>query len=203
MDKSVHVLGWRSVRIGRNCVIGNGTTFNVNNGQGRERIVIGDFSYVGSFNFFSNGGLIQLGDYCLLGPGCRFLGANHIYSDPLRPYISTGVTDHGQILLGTNCWLGTDVTILGSVTVGHGSVLGAGSLVTRDVPPFSLALGNPARIVKRYDIASKEWVPAANFTPEMEAMLPDEESYRAVLRANCPTIAMPYAAAGPSRGHLA
>lgn len=203
VERSVHVLGWRSVRIGRNCVIGGSTTFNVNNGRKIDRILIGDNSYIGRFSFFSNGALIRLGDYCLVGPGCRFLGADHVFSDPFRPYISTGVTDDGQILVGANCWLGADVTLLGSLTIGHGSVIGACALVSSDVLPFSLVIGRPARVVKRFDMTSRAWVPIAEFTPEMEAMLPDEASYLSMLRAVCPAIAMPYAAAGPSRGDLA
>lgn len=203
VDRDVHVLAWRSVRIGRNCVIGAGSTLNVNNGRGLPRIVIGDNVYVGRFNFFSNGDLIQLGDYCLLGPGCRFLGADHVYSDPFQPYIMTGVTTDGRQIVGTNCWLGTDVTLLGSLTVGHGSVLGARALVTRDVPPFSLVVGSPARVVKRFDMTGRSWIPVAQFTADMEALLPDEAAYLAILRSAAPSVTMPFAAAGPSQGDLA
>lgn len=203
IDASVHVLAWHSVRIGRNCVIAGDTVLNINNGDRKPRIVIGDNVYVGRFNFFSNGELIRLGDYCLIGPGCRFLGADHVYSDPFRPYITTGVTNAGQLVLGANCWLGTDVTLLGSLAVGHGSVIGACALVTRDIPPFSLAVGSPARVIKRYDIGSRSWVAAADYTPKMEAMLPDELTYLAMLHKAAPRINMPYDAAGPSRGDLA
>jgi acetyltransferase-like isoleucine patch superfamily enzyme len=203
IDPSVHVLAWRSVLIGRNCVVGGGSIFNINNGRGLPRVVIGDHVYVGRFSFFSNGDLIRLGDYCLLGPGCRFLGADHVYSDPFTPYIATGVTEDGRQIVGANCWLGTDVTLLGSLAVGHGSILGAGALVTRDVPPFSLVVGSPARIIKRFDMTTKSWIPVADFSPEMELMLPNEADYLAILRTAAPTIAMPFAAAGPSQGDLA
>jgi maltose O-acetyltransferase len=55
------------------------------------------------------------------------------------------------ITIEDNCWLGGNVTICGGVTVGHGSVIGAGSVVTRDIPPNSLAFGNPCRVVRKID----------------------------------------------------
>lgn len=203
IDRSVHVLGWRSVRIGRRSIIGGGSVLNVNNGGGRLRIDIGDHVYVGRFGFFSNGALIRIGDYGLIGPGCRFLGADHVFADPFRPYIATGVTDTGELVLGVNCWLGAGVTVLGGVTIGHGSVVGANALVTRDLPPFSVAMGSPARVVQRYDMARGTWIPAQDFTPELAALLPDEDAYRATLQRAAPTIPMPFAAAGPSRGDRA
>jgi acetyltransferase-like isoleucine patch superfamily enzyme len=203
IDPGVHVLAWRSVSIGRNCVVGGGTTFNINNGQGISRIVIGNNVFVGRFSFFSNGAMISVGDYCLLGTGCRYLGAGHDYSNPMTPYIACGVPDSGTITIGANCWLGTDVTLLGSLTVGHGSVLGARALVTRDVPPFSLVVGSPACVVKRFDVTTQAWIPVADFTAEMAALLPDEAAYLAILRTAAPNVTMPFAAAGPSQGDLA
>jgi acetyltransferase-like isoleucine patch superfamily enzyme len=203
VDRDAHVLGWSSVRIGRKVVIAAGSILNVNHRDGQPRIVIGDYSFVGRGSFFSSGDRIEIGAYAMLSPGGRFLGAHHHYDDPMRPYITTGVSQGGTIRLGVNCMTGADVTILGPVSVGHGCVIGAGALVTHDVPRFSLVIGRPARIIKRYDMGSRNWIAVEDFTPDMETMLPDEATYLALLQAACPSIAMPYAAAGPARGDLA
>lgn len=202
VERSVHVLSWRHVRIGRNTVISGDSIFNVNNGHGPVRITVGDHVFVGRFCFFTNGQGIAIGDYALVGLGCRFLGAGHDV-DPLRPRVTSSVPDRGRIAVGVNAWLGTDVTVLGDVSIGHGSVVGARALVTGDIPPFSVAVGTPARVTKRFDMGNRQWIPVQNFTPAMEALLPDEDSYRAALQAGFPSIPMPYAAAGPSRGDLA
>lgn len=202
IDPSVHVLGWRAVRIGRNVVIAGGSILNVNNRDASPKIVIGDNSYIGRYSFFSSGISIEIAPYALLSPGCRLLGAHHVYDDPFRPYISTGVTKNGVLRLGTNVMMGANATIMGSVAIGHGSVIGANALVTHNVPPFSLVVGSPARIVKRFNILTRRWVAIADFTPEMERILPCEESYLVGLRTIMPSIAMPYAAAGPAQGDL-
>ena len=53
------------------------------------------------------------------------------------------------ITIGNNCWIAANVTICGGVTIGEGSVIGAGSVVTKDIPPHSLAVGNPCRVIRK------------------------------------------------------
>ena len=203
LAKTVNVLGWRNARIGAHTVICEGTCINVNHRGGVEpRISIGDYCFIGRRNFFTNGENIVLKDYCMTGVDCHFNGGDHDISDPFVPHICTPVLLRNTISLGVNCRLGTDVLIIGDVTIGHGCMVGAGSLVTKSAPPFSLLVGSPARVIKRYDMLSQSWIPAADFTPEMEAMLPDEDSYLATLKANKPFILMPIDAAGQSRGDL-
>ncbi len=204
IERDVHVLGWDALRIGRNVIVSTGTWLNVNNAAaGETRITIGDFSYIGRRNFISSGKIVVLGDYTMTGLDCHFLGANHHFTDPFRPYIATGVSDDASIRLGVNCWLGASVTVLGNVTIGHGCVIGAGALVNRDIPPFSIAVGNPARVIKRYDVIDQCWRAADRFTAEMEAAIPLEADYRAGLARAVPTIRMPKRAAGHQRGDLA
>ncbi|WP_211150546.1 DapH/DapD/GlmU-related protein [Novosphingobium sp. HR1a] len=203
VGKHSQVLGWRSVKLGRNAVVGDGAVLNVNHrGRNSVQIAVGHSSFVGARSFFSPAELIEIGAFALVGIDCKFLGAGHLYSDPMKPYIATGTSTEGRMVIGTNCWLGVGVTVLGSVTIGHGSVIGANSFVRSNIPPFSIAIGDPARVIRRYDPIGRDWVATDQFTPEMDAALPDPESYLAALEAQHPNLAIPVLAAGPSQGDL-
>lgn len=62
-----------------------------------------------------------------------------------------GVEYAGQVTIGDDCWIGGNVTIMPGVTIGKGCTVGSGSIVTKDIPEFSVAIGNPARVVKKVD----------------------------------------------------
>ena len=204
VEKDVHGLGWRSIKIGNHVIICSRTVFNVNSpGHEITRISIDDWSFVGQNNFFSPGEIIAIGRYFLSGPGCRFLGADHVMTDPMLPYISSGIASKGVIRVGCNVWFGAGATVLGHVDIGHGSVIGANALVTGDVPPFSTVVGSPARVVRRYDVLSSTWIRADEFTADMAAALPNEVAYQAAIEQKTPYIHMPYRAAGFQRGDLA
>lgn len=202
--RDAHILGWQSVRIGDHVVVGSRSVLNVNFVErGTDRIVIGDYTFVGQQNFFSSGELIALGHYTMTGYGCKFLGAGHNIDDPAIPYIASGIRDGGIIRSGCNVWFGVGATILGSVRIGHGSIIGANAMVMADIPPFSVAVGNPAHVIKRYDFLSCRWIAADAFTADMEAAIPDEAQYLAMIVQRTPHIHMPYAAIGPQQGDLA
>ncbi len=203
IDRTAHFLGWNNIRVGRNCMISEGSWLNVNQRFGNHvAINIADDCFIGRRNFFSSGKLIHIGPYALIGADCRFLGSDHVFSDPFQPYIATGTTNQNTIYLGANCWVGANVTFVGGPKIGHGSVIGAGAVVNKDIPPFSLVVGSPARVLKRFDPISREWKPLAEFTEAMNSALPSEEEYLAQLKANAPRIRMPVPAAGRSRGDL-
>lgn len=182
VDPSVHVLGWENVRIGKNSVISENTFININFRQKNKICLsIGDYCFIGRRNLFNPGILIKIGSYCLTAPDCKFLGSNHIYTSPFVPYISTGVTDGGLIEIGSNCWLGTDVTVLKGVKIGYGSVIGASTLVNRDIPPLSLVVGNPCKVIKRFDIQSQAWVSVQDYHTDGDQYLLNESEYLEIL----------------------
>lgn len=119
---------------------------------------------------------LVIGNFTSIAGGVTFvLGGNHptdrISTFPLREKLGLeGVhadgfpSSKGDILVGHDVWIGTNATVLSGVTIGDGAVIGAGSLVTRDIPPFTLAVGTPARVVRerfpedlRIELASLEW----------------------------------------------
>ncbi|ALT76191.1 hypothetical protein AT984_02185 [Paucibacter sp. KCTC 42545] len=188
------------MRIGENTVISQDCWLNVNHRNGDQiAIDIGGHSFIGRRNFFSSGARILIGEYVLTANDCHFLGSSHIIDDPLKPCLTTGTTDTDTILIGHNTFLGAGARVLGHVTIGHGSVIGACSLVTRDVPPFSQVAGFPATVRRRYSFPRRAWVPVSDFTSDDELALPAANDYLAQLR-KCPAPRMPYLAAGSDMG---
>jgi acetyltransferase-like isoleucine patch superfamily enzyme len=204
IDRTVHVLGWRNVRIGRNSVVSEGGWLNVNHrSQTSIQIDIEDNCFIGRRNFFSSGALIRIGSYCLTGIDCKFMGSNHIYCDPFLPYIATGTTKEDTIDVGVNCWFGANVSVVGEARIGHGSIIGANAVIIGDIPAFSLVVGNPGRVIKRYDLEVRKWIAVAEYCADSEAKLPSEAEYLEILRARHPCVQMPIRAAGKYLGDLA
>jgi galactoside O-acetyltransferase len=91
-------------------------------------------------------GEINIGDNVAIGPNTVLRAADHVFSNP-NELIKNQGHKGGYIRIEEDSWLGTGVVVLRNVTVGKGSVIGAGAVVTRDVPPFSIAAGVPARVI--------------------------------------------------------
>lgn len=105
----------------------------------------------------NNEGLI-IGNYCSISVGVKFLlGGNHNYntisSYPFKVMMfkteSEEAFSKGKIIIEDDVWIGMDVTILSGVRVGKGSVIGTGSVVAKDIEPYSIVVGNPAKIIKK------------------------------------------------------
>lgn len=99
---------------------------------------------------------VQIGKYCAIAYGLRIRPRNHYtgyanLQDKFQSRYQLPKLDSikGPVIIGNNVWIGDNVLILSGVTVGDGAVLGAGSIVTRDIPPYSIAVGNPARVIKK------------------------------------------------------
>jgi galactoside O-acetyltransferase len=93
------------------------------------------------------GGRILIGNNCLIGPNCVLRAADHVFDDPNIPIRQQGHRS-GMIELEEDVWLGSNVVVTRSVKIGRGSVVGAHSVVTHDLPPYSIAVGVPARRIK-------------------------------------------------------
>lgn len=198
---TVQIIGRSRVRIGENSCIGERTWINVNNRlRSGVAVHIGKNCFVGRDNFFSSGSAISLGDYCLTTIGCRFICSSHVIDDPSVPYITTGTTSEDLIQVGSNCFFGAGCTVLGNVRIGHGSVVGTGAVVTKDIPSFSLAVGAPAKVIKRYSFSKKKWCDVEHLSPEDLAENPAEETYLAAMKFQYPQVPMPWIAAASDFG---
>ncbi|MBQ3084062.1 MAG: sugar O-acetyltransferase [Clostridia bacterium] len=111
-----------------------------------KHIKAGDNLFVNNNCVFVDPGEITLGDNVMIGPQCGFYTALHPLDAETR---IKGYESAHPIVIGNNVWLGGGVKVLPGVTVGDNSVIGAGSVVTKDIPPDSLAYGNPCRVVRK------------------------------------------------------
>ena len=110
-----------------------------------SHISIGDCTYI-NFNLtVLDEAPVTIGSHVFIGPGCSLLTAVHPLDVQER---NKGIEKALPITIGDNVWLGGNVTVLPGVSIGEGSVIGAGSVVTRDVPPRTVVAGNPARIIR-------------------------------------------------------
>lgn len=111
---------------------------------------------IGAGTFLNRGVMVSamdrvtIGAHCMFANGCMITDANHRYDDLQQPIPWQGFTSKGPTLIGDNVWAGANVVITSGVTIGERSVIGAGSVVTRDIPPFSVVAGMPARVIRRY-----------------------------------------------------
>lgn len=102
-------------------------------------------------------GPVKIGDNVIIAQYVVISGLNHRYSDIEMPISEQGV-DIEQIEISDNCWIGANVAIRSGVHIGRNCVIGAGSVVLNDVPDYTLAVGNPARPVKKYCFNTGDWI---------------------------------------------
>lgn len=88
---------------------------------------------------------IYVGDHTMIGPNCTLCTAAHPISPALR---EKGMQYNLPVRIGKNCWLGAGVTVLPGVTIGDNSIIGANSLVNKDIPPNVVAVGSPAKVLR-------------------------------------------------------
>lgn len=95
---------------------------------------------------FLDSDIITVGDRALIGPNCNIICTNHALDAEER--LKGGFCDK-PVVIGDKTWLGANVTVLPGVTIGEGAVIGAGSVITKDIPPYTVAAGNPCRVIKQ------------------------------------------------------
>ena len=112
----------------------------------RARVRIGAGTFLNQGVMIAAQELVEIGAHCMLANGCFVSDASHRFDDPERPITWQGFTSKGPTRIGENCWLGANVVVTSGVSIGERCVIGANSVVTRDVEPFSIAAGVPARV---------------------------------------------------------
>jgi acetyltransferase-like isoleucine patch superfamily enzyme len=122
-------------------------------GDARVRIGAGTFLNMGVM--VASQHLVEIGEHCMLANGCFVSDASHRYDDLERPVPWQGFQSKGPTRIGDNCWLGANVVVTSGVNIGERCVIAANSVVTRDIEPFSLVAGAPARLLRRVEYPTR------------------------------------------------
>lgn len=109
-------------------------------------VSVGDNSGIGINSIIPNG--VTIGKNVMMGQDCYMYTTNHEHSKTDIPMCQQGMTELRPITIGNDVWIGARVIILPGVTIGNGAIIGAGAVVTKDVPDYAVAVGNPAKVIK-------------------------------------------------------
>ncbi len=124
----------------------------INNGVGD--VIIGDRTRIGLGNTII--GPVTIGNDIRLAQNVVLSGLNHNYTDINLPIHEQGVST-APIVVEDESWIGSNAVIVAGVTIGKHSIVAAGSVVTKSVPPYSVVVGNPGRVIKQYNHESQKW----------------------------------------------
>lgn len=145
----------------KNIIIGKGVQiapYSLICPHGKSNIILKDKVNIGMFSRIACIGHITIGENVLTGPNVFISDYNHEYSNVDIPISEQGnTTSNTRVIIGDDCWIGTNSVICGNLTIGKHVVIGAGSFVNRDIPDYCVAVGNPARVVKKYNFEICEW----------------------------------------------
>lgn len=151
LGRNVYIsgLGKKGVQFGDNVSIGAFSRIVVSTSLNNigEGITIGNNVGIGEFAYLGGAGGLEIGDECIVGQYWSCHPENHNYQDIATSIRHQGVSRKG-IKVGKNCWIGSKVTILDGVEIGDGSIIAAGSVVTKSFPANSIIGGVPAKLLK-------------------------------------------------------
>jgi acetyltransferase-like isoleucine patch superfamily enzyme len=139
LEENVHIYRWSIVELG----------------AGRGSLHVGSNTYIQAgciLNAFV--GSIILGANCMIAQHCAFAPYQHGFADARYPMREQPLTSQGDILIEDDVWLGLNVCVMEGVAIGQGAIVGAGAVVTKDIPPYAIAAGVPARVIRFRDTGS-------------------------------------------------
>ncbi len=155
LDQGVYLHACPSgIEIGTETCVMHNTEFHVFNFRDLPHafIKIGKGCFIGESVVIRGQGGVTIGDHVLVAPQAKILAVNHNFTDVTRPVMDQGISGEG-IVIEDGAWIGAGAAVLDGVRVGRGAVIGANAVVTRDVPPHCVAVGSPARVVRKLDVA--------------------------------------------------
>lgn len=127
------------------------------NGKMTPSLVIGSNVYLAKHCCIGCSNRVVLEDDVLFAPYCHITDRNHVYTDIDVPIWKQPSESPGPVVIGSQTWLGFGVQVMPGVTIGRHCVIAAGSIVTKDIPDYCVAVGAPAKVVKKYNVETKKW----------------------------------------------
>jgi acetyltransferase-like isoleucine patch superfamily enzyme len=147
------------IEIGAGTYVMHGAVLHVYNFRDlpHSGIQIGCDSLIGEYSVIRGQGGVKIGDRVYTSPFTQIIAVNHVFDDPERPFSQQGITAEG-IVIEDDVWLGAGAIITDGVRVGRHAVVAAGAVVTKDVPPYTVVAGVPAKVIKEIDGTKTEAV---------------------------------------------
>lgn len=140
-----------TITLGHNIYIGHGTVLK---GYYKNEMHIGDHTWIGQGCFFHSAGMITIGKAVGIGPHVKILTSVHTDEGDIGKPVMHNPLEFKPVVIGDGSDIGVGTIILPGVTIGEGAIIGAGAVVTHDIPPYAVAAGVPAKIIRMRD--SKE-----------------------------------------------
>ncbi|MBE7535304.1 MAG: acyltransferase [Anaerolineales bacterium] len=144
-------LSKEGIIFGKQVTLGRFSMIRPSGYYGREigvGLKIGDYSNIGAYCYIGCGGGVQIGNHVMMSPRVGLHSENHNFDQLGTPMKDQGVVRNG-IVIEDDCWLASGCVILSGVHLGRGSIVAAGAVVTKDVPPYSVVAGVPAKVIKQ------------------------------------------------------
>lgn len=145
-ERGVWVFHAENIELGDNVYVGHNAFLK---GYYKSLMRIGSNTWIGQNCFLHSGGGITIGDFVGLGPGVQILTLSHVVDQDLSRPIITREQEYRPVVIEDDCDIGVGSILLPGVRIGRGSMIGAGSIVTHDVEPYSVVAGNPARLLRK------------------------------------------------------
>lgn len=165
----------RSIKVGNSVLIAKDAWLNVTRSPEEKTgpaIILDDNCVVARRSQISAKNCVHLECDVILSPSVLIMDHNHAFEDITIPIRDQGVTAGGRIRIEQGCWIGHGAVIIcdrGELVLGRNSVVAANAMVTRSFPPYSVISGNPARVVKQFDLVKRSWVLGSSRTSETVA----------------------------------
>lgn len=168
IQDGAEIIGASKIKIGDNVSLqrdvrlncgGQGSKIYIESGVALDRgvdiscsdqtsIEIGENTYINSYVCITGPGSIKIGKDCLIAPQSTIIASHHNFADSKQKIREQGAINKG-IVIEDDCWLGQGVRVIDGVRIGKGSVIGAGAVVNKDIPPYSIAVGVPAKVIRQ------------------------------------------------------
>jgi len=143
----IHKYGWIQGKVAN----------NVDYKERLPAVTIGNNCYIGHFSHIIGSKSIRIEDNVLIADKVCIEDCTHSWEDISKPVKEQPILFAGEVRIKQGAWIGESVIILPGVTVGTNSVIGANSVVTKSIPDYTLAAGNPAKVIKKYNFEIKKW----------------------------------------------
>ena len=159
LQKNIRIDGKTGIELHKNSCVQRGSWIASVPVTGKKKslLKIGEDCVLGNYNHIYASSSIIFEKEVLTADRVYISDCAHCYEDVSKSIIRQPIKQLNEIIIGEGAWLGENVCIIGA-SVGKHSIVGANSVVTKDIPDFSVAVGSPAKVVKRYDFILKEWV---------------------------------------------